>query len=153
MLCFGAEFEWTRGFEPCIKVNVGDIPQLPGGPLLLAHVFQNLIGNAIKFRRGDDLRIDIDVMPGPQEVCVSVTDNDIGIEPQFADRVFDMFCRLHNDDEYESPGIGLTVCRKIVNDHGGRIWVDKNYQGGARIVMTLPCANDNVKAQRSVEAA
>jgi len=142
-----------QGFEPCIKVNVGAIPQLPGDPLLLAHVFQNLIGNAIKFRRDDDLRIDIDVIPGPDEICVSVADNGIGIEPQFADRVFDMFCRLHNDDEYEGIGIGLTVCRKIVNDHGGRIWVDKTYQRGARIVMTLPCANDNVEAQRSVDAA
>ena len=127
-----------QGFESFIKINIDGVAQLPGNSLLLAHVFQNLIGNAIKFRRGDDLRIDIDVTPGLHEYSVSVTDNGIGIEPQFADRVFDMFCRLHNEDEYEGTGIGLTVCRKIVNDHGGCIWVDQSYDGGARIVMTLP---------------
>lgn len=63
---------------------------------------------------------------GPKLVTVCVTDNGIGIEPHFADQVFDMFSRLHNEDEYAGTGIGLTVCRKIINDHGGRIWVDKS---------------------------
>jgi PAS domain S-box-containing protein len=140
-------------FEACIRVNADDVPHLRGDPVLLAHVFQNLIGNSIKFRRGDDLRIDIDVRTGPNLVTVSVTDNGIGIEPHFADQVFDMFYRLHNEDEYEGTGIGLTVCRKIINDHGGRIWVDKNYEGGTRIIMTLPSANDDHASQLSLTAA
>ena len=124
-------------FESCIHVDIEDAPRLKGDPLLLAHVFQNLIGNSIKFRRGDDLRIDIDVTQRSERLYIAVTDNGIGIEPHFADQVFEMFYRLHNEDEYEGSGIGLTVCRKIVNDHGGRIWVDKNYEGGTRIIMTL----------------
>jgi two-component system, LuxR family, sensor kinase FixL len=129
-------------FESCIHVNAHDVPRLKGDPLLLAHVFQNLISNSIKFRGCDDLRIDIDVMHTTRQVYIRLTDNGIGIEPQFADRVFDMFCRLHDEDEYEGTGIGLAVCRKIVNDHGGRISVDKSYEGGTRIIMMLLTAND-----------
>ena len=103
---------------------------------------QNLLANAVKFRRGDDLRIDVVAALTPEGVRISVTDNGIGIEPQFADRVFEMFSRLHNDDEYEGAGIGLAVCRKIVNDHGGRIWVDKDYWRGTRIVIMLPLADN-----------
>ena len=140
-------------FESCIRVNANDVPYLKGDPILLAHVFQNLISNAIKFRRGDDLRIDIDVRSGPKLVTVCVADNGIGIEPHFADQVFDMFYRLHNEDEYEGTGIGLTVCRKIINDHGGRIWVDKSYEGGTRIILTLLPANDEHVAQPNLTAA
>jgi K+-sensing histidine kinase KdpD len=75
-----------------------------------------------------------------------VTDNGIGVEPHFADQVFDMFYRLHDEDEYEGTGIGLTVCRKIINDHGGRIYIDKNYEGGTRVVMTLFPAKDGEQA-------
>jgi light-regulated signal transduction histidine kinase (bacteriophytochrome) len=101
----------------------------------------------------DDLRIDIDVRSGPKLVTVCVTDKGIGIEPHFADQVFDMFYRLHNEDEYEGTGIGLTVCRKIINDHGGRIWVDKSYEGGTRIILTLQPADDDHVAQPSLTAA
>ncbi len=73
----------------------------------------------------------------PDRVEVSVTDNGIGIEPQFAERVFDMLYRLHNDDEYEGTGIGLSVCRKIIRDHGGQIWIDPGSVEGTRVVFTL----------------
>jgi signal transduction histidine kinase len=72
-----------------------------------------------------------------EQVEISVTDNGIGIEPEFAERVFDMLYRLHNDDEYEGTGIGLSVCRKIIGDHGGRIWVEPTHLGGTRVVFTL----------------
>ena len=140
-------------FESHIRVNANDVPHLKGDPILLAHVFQNLISNAIKFRRDDGLRIDIDVRSGPKLVTVCVTDNGIGIEPHFADQVFDMFYRLHNEDEYEGTGIGLTVCCKIINDHRGRIWADKSYEGGRRIILTLLPANDEPVAQPSLTAA
>lgn len=135
-----------QGFESRIHVNAADAPRLQGDPILLAHVFQNLISNSIKFRRGDDLRIDIDVTATAKRVYISVTDNGIGVEPQFADQVFDMFYRLHNEDEYEGCGIGLTVCRKIVSDHGGRISIDKSHEGGTRVIMTLLPANDDQAA-------
>ena len=133
-------------FESRIHVNVRGVPRLKGDPILLAHVFQNLIGNSIKFRRDDDLRIDIDATSTEKQVTISVADNGIGVEPHFADQVFDMFYRLHDEDEYEGTGIGLTVCRKIINDHGGRISIDKNYEGGTRVVMTLFPARDDEQA-------
>ena len=129
--------------ESKININVADAPRVKGDPLLLAHVFQNLIGNSIKFRRGEQVCIDIDAMASGDVVLMSVTDNGIGIEPRFADQVFDMFARLHDEDEYEGTGIGLTVCRKIVTDHGGRIWIDPDYDAGTRIYVTLqPAAGE-----------
>lgn len=112
----------------------------------MAHVFRNLIGNSIKFRRDDDLRIDIDATSTKKQVTVSVTVNGIGIEPHFADQVFDVFYRLHDEDEYDGTGIGLTVCRKVINDHGARISIDKNYDGGTRVVMNLFPAKDGEQA-------
>lgn len=130
-----------------ININVADAPRVKGDPLLLAHVFQNLIGNSIKFRRGDQVCIDIEAKEAGEVVFISVTDNGIGIEPRFADQVFNMFARLHDEDEYEGTGIGLTVCRKIVTDHGGRIWVDQDYSGGTRINMTLQPAAHGRQAE------
>ncbi len=128
---------------PDITINADNTPHIKGDPLLLAHIFQNLISNSIKFRRGDKVAITIDAKMAGDVVQVTVTDDGIGIEPHYADQVFDMFARLHNEDEYEGTGIGLTVCRKIINDHGGRIWVDKDYSGGTRIHMTLlPVSNE-----------
>jgi signal transduction histidine kinase len=101
---------------------------------------QNLVGNAIKFRRADPLVIDISAASRGAMIEIAVADNGIGIEPEYADRVFEMFYRLHNEESYEGTGIGLTVCQQIVNDHGGEIHVDKNYRGGTKIVMTLPAA-------------
>ncbi len=137
-----------KKFESKIDINAENAPRIKGDPLLLAHVFQNLIGNSIKFRRSEQpLSIDIDVKQAGDAVQIVVTDNGIGIEPQFADQVFDMFYRLHDEDEYDGTGIGLTVCRKIVGDHGGRIWVDKEYSAGTRINMTLLPASDERTAE------
>jgi light-regulated signal transduction histidine kinase (bacteriophytochrome) len=132
------------GKHSVIEVDVASMPRIKGDPLLLAHVFENLISNSIKFRRSEDLVIEVEAKLTGDIVIISVTDNGIGIEPQFADQVFDMFARLHDEDEYEGNGIGLTVCRKIISDHGGRIWIDKGYSGaGTRINMTLlPAAGE-----------
>ncbi|MDB5534201.1 MAG: histidine kinase, partial [Hyphomicrobiales bacterium] len=131
-----------QNMAPAITVNAVGAPRVKGDPLLLAHVFQNLISNSIKFHSGDKVSIDIDVKTVGDGVQITISDNGIGIEPQFADQVFDMFARLHDEDEYEGTGIGLTVCRKIVNDHGGKIWVDKDYTGGTRIHMTLSAVSE-----------
>ena len=141
-----------RRFESCIHVHAAGAPRIEGDPILLAHVFQNLIANSVKFRKGDDLRIDIAVTSADEVVHVSITDNGIGIEPHFADKVFDMFYRLHDEDEYEGTGIGLTVCRKIVHDHGGRIWVEKDHVGGTSINLTLRPATGGEQAGREPPA-
>jgi signal transduction histidine kinase len=127
-----------------ISVELGDCDWVQADGILLGHVIENLIGNAFKFRRKDRLfKLSIDVhSTDAGKIEVSVTDNGIGIEPRFADKVFDIFYRLHDDDEYEGTGIGLAICRKIIQDHGGSIWVDRNYIGGARIVFTLAAADE-----------
>jgi PAS domain S-box-containing protein len=123
-----------------IAVPLEPVALIKGDPMLIAHVLQNLIGNAIKFRRTGLLIIDISATSRGAMIEIAVADNGIGIEPEYADRVFEMFYRLHNEDSYEGTGIGLTVCQQIVNDHDGEIHVDKNYRGGTRIVMALPAA-------------
>jgi PAS domain S-box-containing protein len=120
-----------------LRVATEGVGELKGDPVLLSHVLQNLVGNALKFRRDESPSIAIDARQVGQEVSISVSDNGIGIEPRFADKIFEMFYKLHDDDEYAGTGIGLTICRKIVNDHGGQIWLDTGYKGGTRFVFTV----------------
>ena len=119
------------------------LPTVDGDPTLLTMLWQNLIGNAVKFRReGIAPRIVIEFLPrtgaSGDEWLFSVTDNGIGIAEDFADKVFVIFQRLHGRDEYGGTGIGLALCRKIVEHHGGSIWVDTSHTGGTRFEFTLP---------------
>jgi signal transduction histidine kinase len=118
------------------------LPTITGDPTLVGMLWQNLFGNAIKFRQPDrSPRVVVEVTPHPEEVGIvqiSVTDNGIGIPPQFAEKVFVIFQRLHGRDAYQGTGIGLALCKKIVEYHGGRIWVDTGHTGGTRIRFTLP---------------
>ena len=127
-----------------ISVELGPCDWVQADGILLGHVIENLVRNAYKFRRKDRLfTLSITAWPGGSgTVEIAITDNGIGIEPRFADKVFDIFYRLHGDDEYEGTGIGLAICRKIIQDHGGLIWVDRSYIGGARIVFTLTPADE-----------
>ena len=105
-------------------------------------LWQNLIGNAVKFRRdGVAPRLVIEVEQGTGEKAddwlFSVSDNGIGIAPEFADKVFIIFQRLHVREVYSGTGIGLALCKKIVEHHGGSIWVDPSYSPGTRIQFTL----------------
>jgi signal transduction histidine kinase len=120
-------------------VEVGELPVVEGELNLLTAVFQNLIGNAIKFRRPDVppvVRVTADEAPEHWEV--SVADNGIGIEPEYADRVFVIFQRLHTKDAYSGTGIGLALCRRIIEHHGGHIWVDTSVAEGTTIRFTIP---------------
>lgn len=130
-----------------VQVDLGDVDEVAGDAQLLSHVFHNLVGNAVKFRRADTgVVINIQARRLSHNVVeISILDNGIGIEPRFADKVFDMLYRLHSEDEYEGTGIGLSVCRKIVEDHGGQIWIDQATTGGTRVVVTLPARDEQVR--------
>jgi PAS domain S-box-containing protein len=116
-----------------------DLPQLGGDPTQLRQLFQNLIANGIKFHRPDDaplVRISATREHGAW--LFSVDDNGIGIEPQYQERIFALFQRLHTRADYPGTGIGLAICKKIVERHGGHIRVDSTPGRGTTFLFTLP---------------
>lgn len=113
------------------------LPTVPGDASQLGQLFQNLIGNAIKFRGDSPPRIHLSVKEKQNEWLFSVQDNGIGIEPEYKDRIFIIFQRLHGKDEYPGTGIGLAVCRKIVERHGGTIWVESALGKGSTFYFTV----------------
>ena len=114
------------------------MPAVRGDRVLLTSLWQNLLGNAVKFRDVEPPLVEVDAHRNGSWWRFEVTDNGIGIEPRHADRVFVIFQRLHARDAYGGTGIGLALCRKIVEFHGGAIWVDRGYDEGARLCFTLP---------------
>ncbi|MEU5142762.1 CHASE3 domain-containing protein [Streptomyces sp. NPDC021139] len=120
------------------------LPEITGDPTLIVMLWQNLIGNAVKFRRPDhpaEIRITCEENPDRTEgpgwrLCVS--DNGIGIPEEFTEKVFVIFQRLHGRDAYSGTGIGLALCKKITEHHGGRIWIDPGYTQGTRFCFSLP---------------
>jgi signal transduction histidine kinase len=114
------------------------LPAVVGDGGQLRQVFENLIGNAIKFRNAAPPRVHISAARTGDEWTLRVRDNGIGIAPEHAGRIFAIFQRLHTRDEYPGTGIGLTICKKIVERHGGRIWVDSAEGRGATFAFTLP---------------
>ena len=106
-------------------------------PLMVA-VFQNLIGNALKFRGERPPEVTVSWADAGDQWEFSIADNGIGIEPEYADRIFVIFQRLHPKDAYPGTGIGLAMCRKIVEYHGGRIWLDTSVDSGTVFRFTLP---------------
>ncbi len=120
------------------------LPAVTGDPTLLSMLWQNLVGNALKFRSPErPPEVSISWAPDPEQpgfVRVSVADNGIGIPPVFAEKVFVIFQRLHSREAYSGTGIGLALCKKIVEHHGGRIWLDPEREVGTRFTFTLPAA-------------
>jgi two-component system, chemotaxis family, sensor kinase Cph1 len=104
----------------------------------LAQVFQNLIGNAIKYRGAELPQIHISARQAGREWIFSVRDNGMGIESQYFDRIFVIFQRLHGQKEYQGTGIGLAMCKKILDRLGGRIWVESQVTKGSTFYFALP---------------
>lgn len=119
-------------------VTSTSLPTVPGDTTQLQRVFQNLVGNAIKFRAAAPPAIHISAERYEDEWRFAVRDNGIGIEPQYAKRIFVLFQRLHTREEYPGTGIGLALCQKIVERHGGSIWVESALGQGATFFFTLP---------------
>ncbi|WP_225991533.1 sensor histidine kinase [Actinomadura montaniterrae] len=116
-----------------------DLPQVAGDPTLLTMLWQNLVGNAVKFCPPDrDPVVRIACEREDDQWHLTVTDNGIGIPVEYEDKIFVIFQRLHGRDSYSGTGIGLALCKKIVEYHGGRIWLDPEHQDGARFHLTLP---------------
>ncbi len=119
-------------------VTVGPLPPVLADATQLSQLFQNLIGNAIKYRNEDRPEIRVAARAERDQWVFSIQDNGIGIEPQYNDRIFEMFQRLHTREKYSGTGMGLTICRKIVERHGGRIWVESQPGHGSTFLFTIP---------------
>jgi light-regulated signal transduction histidine kinase (bacteriophytochrome) len=127
--------------ETGASVSSDPLPVVWGEKALLTALLQNLISNAMKFRSDHPVSVRITVEEQEDEYLFRCSDNGIGIEPQYAERIFVIFQRLHGKDQYSGTGIGLALCKKIVEWHGGRIWLDTEAGGpgsGTTFGWTLP---------------
>jgi signal transduction histidine kinase len=130
-------------------VNWNGLPVLKADPAQLTQVFQNLIGNAIKFRGPETPTIQIDVERKDQEWVFTVSDNGIGIPAESRQDIFVIFRRLHTRTEYAGNGIGLSICKKIVERHGGKIWIEEQTKPGCCFRFTLPAEPVTMAAQEA----
>ncbi len=127
--------------ESEVKIRLPEtMPMIMGDKTQLVQLFQNLIGNAIKFRseRPPEVRFSVERAEGRDEWLFSVRDNGIGMDMQYADKIFTIFQRLHTTEQYPGTGVGLALCKKIVERHGGRIWVESELGKGSTFYFTLP---------------
>ena len=120
------------------EVVVPLLPVVSGSRMLLTQLFQNLIGNAVKFRGADRPVVKIECLLDGPNWHFRIDDNGIGIDPRYGDKIFVIFQRLHPKETYAGTGIGLALCRKIVEHHGGQIWLAEPEGSGARFDWTLP---------------
>ncbi|HEY5287804.1 MAG TPA: ATP-binding protein [Solirubrobacteraceae bacterium] len=128
--------------ESGATVVAAELPSVRGERSLLVSLFQNLIGNAVKFRGEQPPVVRLSVADQDGQWQFSCADNGIGVEEEYADRIFVIFQRLHTKEAYPGTGIGLAMCRKIVEYHGGRMWLDSEHKPGAEFRFTLPIAKE-----------
>ena len=124
--------------EARAEVVLDPLPKVKGNETQLGQLLQNLISNALKFRGKDPVKVRLWSEPREGEWVIGVTDNGIGIEPEYRERIFVIFQRLHSRKEYPGTGIGLAICKKIVERHEGRIWVESDPGKGTTFFFTLP---------------
>jgi light-regulated signal transduction histidine kinase (bacteriophytochrome) len=129
--------------ETGATVSRQTLPKVNADPVQLTQLFQNLIGNGLKFHGPDPPRIQTEARRSGDEWIFSVRDNGIGIESKYFETIFVIFRRLHTRKEYSGTGIGLAICKKIVERHGGRIWVESAPGQGSTFAFTLPVISEN----------
>ena len=130
--------------ESAAKIIHDPLPVVPGDPTQLGQLFQNLVSNALKFRGETPPHIYISVEERAGEWLFQVQDDGIGIEPRHFERIFQMFQRVHHRSEYPGTGIGLAMCKKIVDNHGGRIWIESEIGKGTTFFFCLPKTENDV---------
>jgi PAS domain S-box-containing protein len=120
------------------EINIGPLPKVYGGHDLLVQLFRNLVSNSLKFSGSNAIKIEIEAIDLPDTRKIVLSDNGIGISLEFHEQVFSLFKRLHSRSKYDGHGLGLAICRKIVERHGGTIGIDSAYTGGTRIEILFP---------------
>ncbi|MGZ7047919.1 MAG: sensor histidine kinase, partial [Methanobacterium sp.] len=135
-----ALYHLKSSIDEChVEVIYDPLPVIHADEGQITRVFQNLIGNALKFRKKDvQPKIHIKAQKEGNGYVFSLQDNGIGMEKQYSDRIFEVFKRLHPIGEYEGTGIGLSIVKRIIERHGGRIWVESELGEGSTFYFTLP---------------
>ena len=134
-----AAIESTAG-----KVTADPLPTINADEFQLVQLFQNLIGNALKFKGAQTPHVHISVKEEADNWTFSVKDNGIGIDAEYFDRIFMVFQRLHSRTDYPGTGIGLAICKKVVDRHGGRIWIESSAGLGSTFWFTVPKKGEDV---------
>lgn len=141
--CENILYQAVANLQAAIKANDAvvthdDLPTVMADTIQMVQLFQNLIGNAIKFHSDRQPEVHIGAERNGTAWIFSVRDNGIGIDPQYFDRIFIIFQRLHSREQYPGTGIGLAICKKIIERHKGRIWVESQPGKGATFYFTIP---------------
>ncbi len=139
--------------ESGAQVTSEDLPEVFIGEAHLQQVFQNLIGNALKYRNAAPPRIHVSASMRGAVWCFSVQDNGIGIDPQYKEKIFGVFKRLHHDQKFAGTGIGLAICQRVVERYGGRIWVESQPGKGSAFFFTIPRHARPVRGAQTDSAA
>ncbi|WP_255682178.1 ATP-binding protein [Natrinema sp. SYSU A 869] len=137
---------WLQIEETDATVTADELPRVEGDADQLRQVFQNLLSNAITYSGNDPPTVHISADRDGDEWVVSIRDEGIGIAPEEQDRIFEVFQRLHSREEYAGTGIGLALCQRIVERHGGDLWVDSAVGEGATFSFTVPAVSENESA-------
>lgn len=127
-----------------VKLNVSNLPDVKVNPIQMERLFQNLIANGVKYNDKQEKIININYRDNEDAHIISVNDNGIGIAPEYKDKVFEIFRRLHGTSEYEGSGIGLATCKKIVERHNGEIWLDSKPTEGTTVYFSIPMHRNEV---------
>jgi light-regulated signal transduction histidine kinase (bacteriophytochrome) len=128
--------------ESDAEITVESLPCVEGDASQVRQVFQNLVSNAIEYSGDDPPRIHISAEPDGERRVISISDEGIGIDPADTERIFEVFQRLHNQEEHAGTGIGLALCRRVVERHEGDIWVESDPGEGTTFHFTLPLADE-----------
>jgi light-regulated signal transduction histidine kinase (bacteriophytochrome) len=129
--------------EKKATITYQGLPSIIGDKFQMTQLWQNLISNALKFHSEQPLKINIKAENKIDEWLFSIEDNGIGISPEFHERIFIIFQKLHSQDRYEGTGIGLALCQKIITRHRGKIWVESDKGKGTKFLFTIPKINYN----------